>query len=202
MACSVIGLCGETIVSFFRDGRWESRAGLIFGPFSPIYGAGAVLMTVALNRLADRNPLALFAMGAIVGAGFEYFAGWFWESTFGIVAWSYIDQPLNFHGHTCVGMACIWGLIGVLWMKVGLPQVMKLTELIPEHARTELTAAFTIFLLADALLTMSCIDCWFLRMSGAPIGDPWQAFCAQFFGDEFMQSRFETMSMWTVLANR
>ena len=199
---SVAGLFGETVVSFFRDGRWESRAGLIFGPFSPIYGVGGVLITVALNRISEHNPLVLFVVAGVVGASFEYFAGWFWESAFGIVAWSYEGQPFNFHGHTSLAMACVWGLAGVLWMKLALPLIMKSIDRIPSDLRDSLTAALAILLLGDALLTMSCFDCWYLRMAGAPIETPWQTFCAQFFNDQFMQSRFETMSMWTSLASR
>lgn len=200
--CSVLGLLGETIVSFVLDGRWESRAGLVFGPFSPIYGMGGVLITVALNRLANRNVVVLFVVAGVVGAGFEYFAGWFWESAFGIVAWSYQDQMFSIGGHTSLFMACVWGAVGLLWMKVFLPNVMKLVDRIPMRARVPLTLVLTIVLLTDAILTIICMDCWYLRKMGAPIETPWQEFCAQYFDDEFMQSRFETMSMWTSLASR
>ena len=40
---SFVGLVGETIVSACIDGQWESRAGFIVGPFSPLYGLGTVL---------------------------------------------------------------------------------------------------------------------------------------------------------------
>lgn len=199
---STVGLFGETVVSFFRDGHWESRAGLIFGPFSPIYGIGGVLITVALNRISERNPLALFAVAGVVGASFEYFAGWFWESAFGIVAWSYQGQPFNFHGHTSLGMACVWGLLGMLWMKLALPLIMTWIDRIPHEIRHQLTAVLVVVLLADVLLTMTCIDCWYLRMAGDPIDTPLELLCSQFFNDQFMQSRFETMSMWTSLASR
>lgn len=200
--CSVFGLFGETIVSFFRDGRWESRAGFVIGPFSPIYGMGAVLITAALNRIYDRNPFTIVLVGGVVGAAFEYFAGWFFESAFGIVAWSYEGQPLNFHGHTSVLQALVWGLIGLAWMKIALPRAMKLIDLIPLRARVPVTLLGTVILLADAILTVLCLDCWFLRMSGEPIQTPWQELCARYFDDEFMQRRFETMSMWTILADR
>ena len=198
---SVVGLTAEVIVSYFMDGRWESRAGLIFGPFSPIYGMGGVLFTVCLNLIRDRNPLLLFVIAGVVGAGFEYFAGWFWESAFGIVAWSYQGQPFNV-GHTSLFMACVWGAIGVLWIRLFLPLLMKLIDRIPLSMRVWLTTLGTVFLLADAVLTVVAMDCWYFRKLEAPIVTPWQEFCAQYFPDEFMQSRFETMSMWTSLATR
>ena len=200
--CSVLGLIGETLVSLVRDGHWESRAGFVFGPFSPIYGVGAVLITAALNRMHRKPTIALFVIAAFVGGAFEFFAGWFFETAFGIVAWSYEGQPLNIHGHTSLPIACVWGLIGVGWMKIALPWVMQFIDRIPLRARVPLTLAGTVFLLADAILTVVCLDCWYLRKLGLPPETPWQELCATYFGDEFMQSRFETMSMWPVLAQR
>ena len=199
---SIAGLLGETVVSFFRDGHWESRAGLVFGPLSPIYGVGAVLVTIALNRCADRKPLTIFAIAGIVGASFEYFAGWFFESKFGIVAWSYEGQLFNFHGHTSLFMACIWGLVGLAWIKFALPLVMNLLDRMPQDLRRQLTTVLAVLVFVDAVLTICALDCWYLRTMGMPIETPQQAFFAQFFNDQFMQSRFETMSMWTALASR
>lgn len=200
--CSFVGLVGETVVSFFRDGRWESRAGFVFGPLSPIYGVGGVLITAALNRLYEKEPWLQFLIAGAVGAAFEYFAGWFWESAFGIVAWSYEGQIGNLGGHTSVFMACVWGACGILWIRAVLPHTMRLIDRIPLRARVPATLLLTIVLLADAILTVICLDCWYMRTSGLPVVTPWQKFCAQYFGDEFMQQRFETMSMWTSLAKR
>ena len=199
---SVVGLVCEVVVSYFIDGRWESRAGFIFGPFSPIYGLGGVLITVFLNLLRERNALVLFAVAGVVGASFEYFAGWFWESAFGIVAWSYIDQPFNIGGHTSLFMACVWGIVGVLWMRLALPAVMDLIDRIPLRVRVPLTLAFSVVLLVDAVLTVVAMNCWYLRKLGQPVDTPWQEFCAYYFNNEFMETRFETMSMWTSLAQR
>ncbi len=198
---SVLGLVGETIVSYFIDGHWESRAGFVIGPFSPIYGMGGVLFTVVLNLIRDHNVVLLFVVSGLVGASFEYFAGWFWESSFGIVAWSYEGQPFNV-GHTSLFMACVWGLIGVVWIRVLLMQVMKLIDLIPLRLRVWLTVLSSVAIFADAVLTVITLDCWYLRKLGLPPATPWQEFCATYFDDAFMQGRFETMSMFTSLAAR
>ena len=68
--CSVLGLVGETVVSYFVDGRWENRAGFLWGPFSPIYGVGGVVMTLALARLSDARGALCFRLLAVVGAAF------------------------------------------------------------------------------------------------------------------------------------
>lgn len=199
---SIVGLVVETLVSYPIDGVWKDRAGLVWGPFSPIYGLGAVIMTVVLNRMRDSHPLRIFLAAAVLGGAFEWAVGWFWEYAFGIVAWSYIDEPLNFGGHTSVRMMAVWGVAGLLWMKVGLPLTMKAIGRIPQHARGWLTAVCAAFMAVNIAVTLVSFGCWFERQSGYPVITPVQEFFAENFGDEFMEDRFQTMTMWTELAGR
>ena len=48
VVCCVLGLVIETVYHFVvvEPGHYQDRAGMLFGPFSPIYGFGAVLMIV------------------------------------------------------------------------------------------------------------------------------------------------------------
>ena len=199
---SVAGLLIETLVSYPVDHMWKNRAGLVWGPFSPIYGVGCVIITVALNRFAQASNPALFLIAAVVGAGFEYLAGWFWEAAFGIVAWSYAGTPGNLGDHTCVGMAVVWGAVGLLWMRVLLPRVVAWSEKVPKRWRTRLAAAMTVFLVLDALVTVGAFDCWYERKAGVPPQTPLEQFFDRHYDDAFMDKRFQTMSLYANLANR
>ena len=202
LLCSFLGLAGETVVSFVLDGRWESRAGYVFGPLSPIYGLGAVLITAAVNPLRGRGLGLQFVAAGVVGGGLEYFAGWFFETRYGIVAWSYAGQPFNFNGHTSLAMMAVWGAIGVAWTLWALPLAVRLLERVPFEARRPITVVACVLIAADSVLTLACLDSWFWRSAGYPVSNAVQEFCATYFDDEFMRARFETMSMWTSLANR
>ena len=57
-------------------------------------------------------------------------------------------------------------------------------------------------LLLFCTLTLGAFDCWFMRNLGLQPQNAYQHFFATFFDDAFMRSRFETMSMWPVLASR
>lgn len=199
--CSIVGLAVETVVSYPIDGVWKDRAGLLWGPFSPIYGVGAVLMTVALNRFKNAPGWFVFAVSAVVGGAFELFAGWFWETTFGIVAWSYADQPFNIGGYTCLGISLVWGAAGYLWMRA-MPSIVGFIDSIPKNSRKWLTAALSVFLAFDIAMTFIGFSCWFDRQMGeTPVGFV-QTYFAEHYGDDFMAQRFQTMSMWTSLADR
>ena len=125
LVMSVVGLIGETLQHYLAFNEWESRPGFIWGPFSPIYGTAAVLLTLILEPLQKKNPLVLIAIGAIVGGGLEYFASWAMETFGGIVAWSYLNNPFNFDGRTDLFHALVWGTLGLLWVKIGLPLCEK-----------------------------------------------------------------------------
>jgi hypothetical protein len=196
MVASVVGLFIETIVSYPIDGLWKDRAGLVWVPFSPIYGLGAVLMTLALNRLRSANPIFTFVVAALLGGAFEFSAGLLWESLFGIAAWDYSNQPFNLMGHTCLGIALCWGALGLMWARMLLPLTMDLIALIPTRIARPLTAIALVFMLVNIVMTLGAFNCWWERLAGLPVETPIQGFFTTYFGNEFMDARFQTITIW------
>ena len=72
IAGSFAGVVVEILWCLFRNGYIESRSGLVYGPFNPVYGIGAVVMTLALYRYRNRSSSISFFGGAVVGSVIEY----------------------------------------------------------------------------------------------------------------------------------
>lgn len=198
VVASVLGLLMEEIVHFLFvvPGQWQDRAGLLFGPFSPIYGCGAVLMTIFLNRFHKSNWLVIFLVAAVIGGAFEAFVSLFMQYAFGAVAWDYSNMPGSlFGGRTCLPFMACWGLLGVVWIKLLLPFMLRLVNFIPWNWRYMLTTVAACFMLVDAVMTLQALDCWYMRLSHDPIDTPIQQFYDREFGDTYMADRFQSMTI-------
>lgn len=69
---SILGYIFEMIVVLFQKGYFESRQGLIYGPFTPVYGIGAIIYYLVLNKVKTRNKLKIFFITMILGGATEY----------------------------------------------------------------------------------------------------------------------------------
>lgn len=204
--CSVLGLILEEVwhMVVVDPGVYQDRAGMLFGPFSPIYGFGAVLMTMALNRFYKKNPLIIFLVSAMIGGAFEVFVGWFMQTSFGVVSWSYshirlfgMPDPIAVltGGRTCTPFACMWGLGGLIWIKVLLPRLLKLINMIPWKRRYSATVILTAVMLIDGVMTLQSLDYWYQRVNGTIRNIPVAQFYDKHFDNEYMENRFQSMTM-------
>ncbi|MFV0451277.1 MAG: putative ABC transporter permease, partial [Propioniciclava sp.] len=195
VVASVVGLLVEVLWHALTVGGYQDRAGLLWGPFSPIYGFGAVLMTIALNRFWNRSKLVIFVVAGAIGAAFEFMVSFLMETAFGIVAWDYSGTFLNIGGRTNVAFACAWGFLGLVWIKLLLPDVLRIVDAIPLRWRTVVTTVAAVLMLVDQIVTVVALDCWYQREAGQPPTGIVQQYCAEHFDDDFMQNRFQTMTM-------
>lgn len=121
VAGSMFGLAVETIFHAIVYGGYESRAGLVWGPFSPIYGMGAVLLTVSLNRFHHSHNLIIFIVSMVLGSAIEYTASWLMEVLWGAIAWDYAGTFGSIGGRTNFAFGVMWGLLGLLWVRIAMP---------------------------------------------------------------------------------
>ena len=206
IVCSIIGLVFETAFVYFvsNPGVLKDRACTLYGPFSLIYGVGAVILTIALNRLYDDNPFLVFLASALIGATFEALVSWLMEMALGARAWDYtgttifgIPDPVAIMagGRTATPYACAWGLLGLWWVRWALPKMLWLINRIPWKWRYSVTSVCAVLMLVNCIMTVQALDCWFMRVSGEPIETEMQAYYAEHYPDEWMEARFETIEI-------
>lgn len=201
VVASIFGLVVETLYHYIIvvPGEWQDRAGLLFGPFSPIYGFGAVILTLMLNRFYKSHTITIFFFSAVIGGAFEVFVAYFMEYMYGGVAWNYSNEWLSlFGGRTCGKFMIMWGILGVFWLKHFLPYLIKTVNKIPWKWRYGLTVVCSVLMLADCIMTLQALDCWYMRLNNNPeeIEDTnISEFYDKYFDNDYMQHRFESMSI-------
>ena len=197
VVCSVLGLVIETVyhVLVVDPGVYEDRAGLLFGPFSPIYGVGAMLMTMALNRFHKAPFPVIFLVSAVIGGAFEYAVSWFMQFAFGIVAWDYTGTFLSIDGRTNGMFMAMWGVLGLFWVKLCLPWMLRLVNRIPWNWRYTLTTVCAALMIVDCGMTLMSLDRWYQREAGVAPDNAISRFIDDHFDNRYMEQRFQSMSI-------
>ena len=198
VAGSMIGLGLETVFRAIQFGGYESRAGLVWGPFSPIYGAGAVILTAALNRFYHTHNLIIFLIAMIVGASLEYATSWGMQHFWGAIAWDYSGTFGNINGRTNFAFGIMWGLLGLVWVRIMMPLIKHVFSLFDRKkaAARVITAAMACFMAVNIVVTVFALDREGQRASGIPASNPIQYMLDERFPDSFMHARFENMSVY------
>lgn len=193
MIGNVAGFLMETFWAFFVQRRVELRVGLVWGPFIPVYGFGAVIMTLLLYRFYKKRDLVTFAAAAVVGAAFEYFCSLFQELAFGTVSWEYSGTTANIGGRTNLMYALIWGVLGLLWVKDFYPRISKLIEKIPKKIGSPLTVILCVFMIADMFVSGTAVIRRGQRMKGIPANGGYEMWLDKHFDDKYLDFVYPNM---------
>lgn len=86
----------ETVFCRLTAGIWMSRSSVVYGPFSLVWGFGAVLLTAILYQYRTRSDSFIFLFGTVLGGAYEYVCSVFTELVFGTVFWDYQPPALQF----------------------------------------------------------------------------------------------------------
>lgn len=160
---SVAGYIIETIFGFVTKGVLESRKSFLYGPFCGIYGVGAVVMIIGLQRF-KKNNYTLFAGGFIIGSIIEYVISFIGEWFFHIKWWDYSSMPFNINGRICVWFSFFWGALAIYLMSHIHPKVDKLIEKIKPSILKPLTIILTILIFIDFIVTGFALKMFFVRI--------------------------------------
>ena len=164
---SVAGFIIETIFGILTKGVLESRKSFLYGPFCSIYGLGAVLMILPLQRF-KKNNYTLFAAGFVIGSIIEYLVSLIGELIFHIKWWDYSDQILNLNGRICVLFSLFWGLLAIYLMSDINKRVDKLIDFLKKKISMGIlktaVVLVSIFLAFDLGITAYALQMFTIRI--------------------------------------
>lgn len=120
---SFIGWIIEVVFSFCVEGKFINR-GFLVGPLVPIWGTAAVLITLILRP--DDSLFNLIISSAFIGTFLEYVVNYLMEKIFKARWWDYSNMPFNINGRVCLAFSCLFGLCGVLVVKILNPLFFRM----------------------------------------------------------------------------
>lgn len=194
----IIGTYYEQILTFIkcylRDGSyvWEYRRGVIYGPFSPIYGAGAVLLVYVLAH-KKREWYQTLVYGGVLGGAFEYSISFLQQTFIGTLSWDYSHQFLNINGRTTVPIMFFWGVCSVILVHIIYPWFSNLIEKIPYKIGMTVTKILLIFLVLDMLISWSALIRQTLRRNHIRPYTIVGEFFDKYYPDEYLKKYFPNM---------
>ena len=193
LVSALIGDLIEMCYCRLTGGMWMSRSSVLYGPFSIVWGLGAVVLTVTLQRLAGKADRHVFLGGFIIGGVYEYMCSLFTEIVFGTVFWDYSYMPLNIGGRTNVLYCFFWGVLSVIWIKIIYPRMSDLIEKLPVLAGQLITWAIVILMVCNGLLTGAAMLRYKARDTHPEPANVVDAFLDETYDDAFMEKRWPNM---------
>lgn len=143
---SFIGYICEIVYMTLENKKFANR-GFLCGPLLPIYGSGAIFITLLLSRFKN-NAILVFLLGMIICSALEYFVGFVLEKIFHNKWWDYYDVKFNLNGRICLENSILFGIGALVIVYITSPVVDKLLNVIStKFLNISATIIFIIFLL-------------------------------------------------------
>lgn len=144
---SIMGWMYEVIGMIVVDHKLVNR-GFLIGPYCPIYGCGALLMTFLLKDYI-KAPVVLFILIVVVCSILEYTTSYLMEKIFKMRWWDYYKFKFNINGRICLEILALFGAFGLFVMYIGNPFFFKLM-----NARSDLF----IYITSGVLFVIFVVD--------------------------------------------
>ena len=155
-AASVLGWLMEVTCKLIQFHRFINR-GFLIGPYCPIYGFGAVLVTVLLSRYAD-SPVVVFLMAMLVCGSLEYLASYLMEKLFHARWWDYSHKRFQLNGRVCANTLIPFGLLGLTMVYIVKPFLFRLFDSLPLMVEEWVCIGLCALILTDAVISVTVLS--------------------------------------------
>ncbi len=188
------GVIVETLWCIITNGYIESRTALILEPLNPVYGLGAVLISLCFVRMTGWKNIFIYIGSFFVGGVFEWLCSFFQEMIFGTVSWYYEADSLGIFERTSLVYCILWGFLGVLWVRGIYPFLSKWIEKIPNRIGKKLTWILIIIVLFDIIFTSKAVLRQTDRRHNIPPKNSIERFYDDKYNDDVLKKIYPNMT--------
>ena len=151
---SILGFFFELVMCLFMKKR--PKSGIMYGPWTPIYGIGVLIMLLVkhtlerfhLNKLVEL--ILFFVIIVIVLMILEQLGGVLLDKVFHKTLWDYRDLKFPITKYIALEVSVGWGLASIIIAYVIQPAINRLLKHIPYT----LTIIFFIIFIIDGITTI------------------------------------------------
>lgn len=187
---SIFGWIVEGIYTLMKKGILINHSALVIGPFNVVYGIGACVLSILLYKCKDSNMFKIFLISLVGGTLLEYLMSLGMEYIVGFTAWDYSQKFLNINGRVALFYSICWGLLGVIWIKLCYPFVMKVIGKMKYSIGKKLMIGLIIFLLLDLGLTLSAVNRAKEKELGVEATNRYERFLDSTFNKNYLKNMF------------
>ena len=158
MAYSVIGWLYETVLEVFVY-RWGfSNRGVLFGPYLPVYGFGALIFLVTVYHLIKDKPLkrklwmipVVFLGCVLVATSLELVTTYIMQAITGSWPWqNYLNDKFNFQGRIALSPSVRFGIGGVFFLYLFQPLFERAVKAMSPKVKTTVTVVLAVIIGTD-----------------------------------------------------
>lgn len=149
---SILGVAIETLWCILKYKKIESRKGLIYGPFNPLYGCATFFLSLSINCVGNHSRGNIFLIGVVVASTIEYLCSYYQEKVTGSVSWNYDKFRFNLNGRINLVYSIFWGILTLFWYEVFMPIIDSYLPIINRHPWVTIFAF--IFIIIDCIVSL------------------------------------------------
>ncbi len=195
LIAGVVGDLIEVVFWLITRGELISRSSLLYGPFSLVWGLGAVLLTLAFHHMDGQSTARIVLTGTVLGGAYEYICSWLQEALFGACFWDYRHLPFNLNGRVNLVFCLFWGLAALIWVRIVFPVLCVLIDRIPRQQGRRMAKTVALFLACSTLLSAAALCRMEQRRSGVPASGVLIQFLDDTYPDSWLKERYPNMGI-------
>lgn len=149
---AIVGFIYEELFCLIIDKELVKR-GFLYGPYLPVYGFGAIIMTYLLKRF-KKDPLIVFLLAMLITGIVEYITGYLMFTIYHRSWWDYTGLLLNINGYVCLRSVLTFGIGGLLLIYIIEPFVSDLSTKVNNNKYLKVSVLIVSIFVIDLVLTL------------------------------------------------